>query len=546
MNNSLLTLCAFGGFLLFGYFSVVRIGLKHLSNGKATLRILRWGVDRSLLASLGSSAFFVSLPATSLLLFWGWGPALLWLLVFHLLVESPLQLYYSSSQRSIADLLLRASNRFDQALEQGLIQSFLLLLMSVVTALLAKLVDTQSGLLFALLFLVPARKMLRNTSLAWHQSIKLIACAGLITFGVALSNKLGISIYGDWAPFGDMFGGAIAWLRFNNSTVIAAVLVVAIFTLDSNEGFKQDISRFAGAVIVLLTLAITVRLVMRDPVLDAPINISDASELPFFISICLLLFASLVAMLLRALNNDIDSGAKHASQRFAHIQSDSLISLLFALILVIALASAVGIGAWNTHYSNWSDTQSLLAHLNLGVASLVNLLHGGGQSNSLLNTILLASLCLTGFSVMLMCATQLSLEDTERERFYSVLIRTKTPQAVLVFVLSAYFIDRDIRIDVWLLIGVLAWVLVSHLVIAIALELNKKTQGEPMFSVFAMSLVALGLLQATWLAIYWALDELWVNTALVSLIVVIALRLWTRPLLTLIQAIRRPSKPNII
>jgi len=233
MTNSLLVLLAFIAFLAFGYLSLVQIMLKDTSLKKSGLMALITGFKHHSLANLGSSAFFVSLPATSLLLFWGWGPALLWLVIFHLLAETIVQIEYSDSrnQNTIADHLLRANNRFDAAVEQGLIQAFFLLLMSAVTALLAGLIDTQSGLLFALLFLLPARSLLRNSSTALSTPLKVIGCALLVALGITFSDKLGFSIYGNWAPLGE----SLSWLRFNNPTVIAAVLIIATFQLDNNN-----------------------------------------------------------------------------------------------------------------------------------------------------------------------------------------------------------------------------------------------------------------------------------------------------------------------
>jgi len=154
MHSSLIAFLAALGFIAFGYLSMVRL-LSKQSFGQASLKQLFSGITTAqFLSNLGSSAIFVSLPATSLLIFWGWGPALIWLILFHLFIESACHLQYSSQKNgaSIADYLLRSENTYLATIEQGLIQAFFLLSMSVVTALLATLIDRQSGLLFALLF----------------------------------------------------------------------------------------------------------------------------------------------------------------------------------------------------------------------------------------------------------------------------------------------------------------------------------------------------------------------------------------------------------
>lgn len=334
MLNSLPVFLAFTGFLAFGYLSLVRTlskqsfsntSIKHYSEGVWSFHLLR---------NLGSSAFFVSLPATSLLLFWGWGPALLWLVIFHLFVESMCHLQFSSQQsgNTIADHLLRSDNAVVATLEQGLIQAFFLLSMAVVTALLATLVDRQSGLLFAILFLLPARRLLRYPSNALPLALRILGGFGLLALGLAFSNQLGFSIYGDWAPFGETFG----WLRFNNPTVIAAVLVVAVFQLEKDTGFKNDLSTFAGLIIVLLVVAMIGKLIWLQPVLDAPLNSAQASleSLPSFATISLFIFAGFSALLIRLLIDESNQGKTTGAARFSRLQSGSFIHLVFMLALV--------------------------------------------------------------------------------------------------------------------------------------------------------------------------------------------------------------------
>lgn len=554
MSNSVIVLSAFIGFLAFGYLSLLRIMLKNTSLSKTSVMVLITGFRQQSLANLGSSAFFVSLPATSLLLFWGWGPALLWLVVFHLFAESLFQIHYSdsSNQHAIADHLLRANNRTDAALEQGLIQAFFLLLMSAVTALLARLIDTQSGLLFALLFLLPARHLLRSNSSALSAPLKIVGCALLIALGITFSDKLGFSIYGNWAPLGD----AVDWLRFNNPTVIAAVLIIATFQLDSNDGFKKDISSFAGAVIALLILSSLVRLLWLNPTLDAPLNIASTEQLPNFVSMSLFIFAGLATLLIRLLNDEQNqtSGTDQTQDvsRFIRLQNDSLVHLIFMLILVLSLAAALGIGAWKTHYLNWDGAQNLLDHLNLAISSTVSLINSGARAGTLSHTILLASLCLTGFSFMLMCSSQLSLEDAEKETLLSVLVRSKSPQACLIFLLSAYFIGNGVHLNTWLIIGLLAWLLVTHLSIGLAVQSQQReaSQNNPAsvskaLAIFCIALAVLGALQVIWLCVDWAIAGLWHYCVISGFILLIAGRFWLRELRSLTQSLSQGTGKNL-
>jgi len=365
MHNTLTVFLASFGFVVFGYLSLLRL-LSKQHFGQIRLKQLWRGISSAqFFSNMGSSAFFVSLPATSLLLFWGWIPALLWLLIFHIIIESLCHLQYSapSNQDSIADFLLRSDNPKIAFVEQGLIQAFFLLSMASVTALLATLIDRQSGLMFALLFLIPARAILRHPSAALPWLIKIIAGFALLAAGMAFSDQLGFSIYGNWAPLGD----SVSWLRFNNPTIIAAVLTIAVFQIErrstsdiDTNSFRRDLSTFAGVIIVVLVLAMIVQLGLAQPILDAPMNIGkDASDdLPLFIFLCLFVFAGFAALLIRLLseeenNEPIDKSSdltQERGQQFARLQLVSLVQLGFLLLLVLSIGSALGIGAWKTHF----------------------------------------------------------------------------------------------------------------------------------------------------------------------------------------------------
>ena len=90
MINSTTVFLAFLGFMAFGYLSLIRLLAKqHLEYRAGCFpAMIKGSFGRQLVTNLGSSAFFISLPATALLLFWGWAPALIWLVVFHFFVES--------------------------------------------------------------------------------------------------------------------------------------------------------------------------------------------------------------------------------------------------------------------------------------------------------------------------------------------------------------------------------------------------------------------------------------------------------------------------
>ncbi|MFT6406914.1 MAG: hypothetical protein ACJAQ6_000324 [Arenicella sp.] len=551
MHSSLIAFLAALGFIAFGYLSMLRL-LSKQSFGQRSFKQYLNGITTSqFLSNLGSSAFFVSLPATSLLLFWGWGPAVLWLLIFHLLVESIGQLQYSSQaassrgntqNNSIADYLLRAESGRLAILEQGLIQAFFLLSMGVVTALLATLIDRQSGLLFALLFLLPARALLRHSSSSLPLSARVIGSAALLGLGLAFSNQLGFSIYGDWAPLGE----AVPWLRFNNPTVIAAVLTVAVFRLEKDAGFKKDLSSFAGLIIVLLVVAMTVQLVWSQPGLDAPMNDAQSNNdgLPWFISLSLIIFAGFSALLIRLLNEE-DNQAESGAEQFARLQGGSLVHLVFMLLLVLSLASALGIGAWKTHYLNWSESINILDHLNLAISSTLHLISTQTESGTLMHTVLLAALCFAGFSFMLNCAVQLTVEERQKQNIYWLLVESKILQAILIFVAASYFISNGISIDIWLVIGLLGWMLATHLMLGMSLSEERSGLQSSAFTIVSGALIVIGSLQAVLITFNW-LSSAYYGYALCGMaLIVISSLLWWRSIPQLIQNFDQNSSDDL-
>lgn len=541
MQNSLFIFFTFVAFLVFGYLSLLRILAKqHRSQPRVGNLFRRVGL-LYLLRNLGSSAFFVSLPATALLLFWGWGPALIWLLLFHLCIESIFHLQFSAKtgHATVADYLLRTTSGPKAFLEQGLIQAFFLLSMAVVVALLATLLDRQPGLLFALLFLLPARQLLSQSNKAVPNFIRIIGAISLMALGLAFSDQLGLSVYGDWAPL----GAAVPWLVFNMPTLLAAIIVVSVFRLETNTGFKNDLSIFAGLIIALLTAAMVIKLIWLQPIMDAPINSTQvqSEDLPSFMFVSLFIFAGFAAFLVRLLNEESNQNADPSAQ-FERLQAGGLIHTIHMSILAISLAAALGIGAWKTHFIDWSTSINILDYLNLAISSTLNLIYAYANSGTILHTALLAALCFTGFSFLLMCANQLTLEESEHETFWSVVVEAKLLQAIGVFVLSAYFIGDGIGINVWLLIGILAWATFTHFVMGMCLE----GEGNTLFSVMALGVLTIGLIQIFALSVYWlSLGNYLLITLTLSFLIAVAF-LWAKDIPSVLKTLSRNDKSSFL
>ena len=470
---------------------------------------------------------------------------MIWLLAFHFLVDSIFHLQFSTQKTnsSIADHLLRSSKPLVAMLEQGMIQAFFLLCMAVVVALVATLLDRQPGLLFALLFLLPARRLISHSSSALALPLKVMGALCLLALGLAFSDQLGFSVYGDWAPLGTN----LPWLVFNMPTLIAAIIVVAVFQLETNHGFKRDLSLFAGLIIVLLIGAMVAKLIWLRPIMDAPLNSGSTSsdQLPSLVSLSLFVFAGFAAFLIRLLNEE-ENETERGQKQFNRLQVGSLIHTTYMSLLVISLAAALGIGAWKTHFIEWSNQLNILDYLNLAISSNLNLIYTNASTGTLLHTILLAALCFTGFSFLLMCANQLTLEEADKETVLSLVVEAKIPQAIGVFIASAYFIGNGISINAWLLIGILAWVLFSHLVIGVGLERLTQGNSNALFCVITVLIVGAGALQVIALAVSWLKNGEYAYVCYSLIVLGIAILLWAKDLPILLKSVNRTEKSDFL
>ena len=490
---------------------------------------------------MGSSAIFIGLPATTLLLFWGWAPALIWIGVFHLLVESVFQIHYASKATSfsVADALLRSNKKFKGGVEQVIIQAFFLLCMGVVVSLVATLLDRQPGLLFALLSLIPARALLRNDSATLNWSVKIIGSMLLLALGLAFSDQLGISVYGDWAPLGSL----VPWLVFNMPTLLAAIIVISVFRLETNKGFKDDLAVFSGAIIFTLTLLMIIKFIWLRPILDAPLNSSQvrSDSLPNLGLVCLVLFSGFIGFIIRVLADE-ESSIRDGGPVYRRIQSNSLIQTLFLSLLVLSLAAALGIGTWKTHFIEWSNDLNMLDFLNLAITSVLNLVYNFADAGTLLHTALLAALCFTGFSFLLMCANQLSIEEPETETLFSSIVEAKIPQAIGIFLLSAYFIGTGISTNEWMFIGLLGWILFMHFAIGICLLSDRNV----FFSSTVLVVLAAGVVQTAFLLFSLISSEEFALFTASLILVVISAYLWANDVKTLIAELSKPDRETIL
>ena len=553
MSNSLFVFLSFAGFLAFGYLSILRLLVKREFGTLGKAALVESIKNTRVLSSLGSSAFFVSMPATSLLLFWGWAPALFWLLIFHIFIESLFHFQYTTTEQdlSLAELLIGGNGPKLASIESGLVQGFFILLMAIMVSLLATLIDEQSGLLFALIALVPAQQIFRNENSFLPKPLTVAATLIILAIGVTLAHKLGFSVYGEWSPFAGL-GNSLSWLSINNTTLIASTLIITSFLLAKKGQFQSDIATFSGAAITLLIVVMIIRLIWLQPVLDAPWSVTqnEQSDLPPFIIFCFFSFAGLSALLIRLLNDETNySDTNTSAICFSRLQSESLIQLIFSVLVVLSLAAALGIGAWKTHYIQWSSDINFVDHLTLAMKGTLQLVSSSFRIGTLAHTMIMASICIAGISFSMMCVNRFKITRHSKgddSSVYDVIMGAKLPQAIIIFILCCYFIDNGIPVSAWLFSGILSWALIVHLMLAITKDMPEESKSSIMFSLVCLSLMAVGSLQIIGLCVNWISESNYINIIAGLIILAGVWALWWRGALALLSRFKQLSSPKNI
>lgn len=567
--NSLYVLLAFLAFTALGYMSQVRILYKlHFSNKPLEFAYLRsaseWG---QLLRYLAQSTFFVSLPAVSFLLYWGWGPALLWLVVFHLLAETLLNLLLAPAaaddgapldNESLvagfhpADFFTDFSN--GRGATRALLAELLLLFsLAMVVSLLAKMIDQQSGLIFALIGVFLAIQLSAGQHSRGATIVRLIASIGVISLGLVFSKQLGIAIYGVWNPIPDW----LPWLDFSNASILALLLIIAGAKLNLSAVLTRGLHTLVGALIVVLLLAMVSLLAWHQPGLDAPLlnSTPQSAKLPAFMSLFLFIGSGLLALLARlAWSSNRLPEQSVDTHEFFRFQGLSIFQLLFALVLCLSLASAAGIGAWNTHYLHWDDMINVQQHFLLAISSLRETTAVGSTSASNALTLFTAGLCLIGFSLLVFLFRKLQeIAASARERqkpdgqttLVSLLASNQVWHGTVIFIVACYFLHSGIRLPSWLALNALGWLILCDYLCASAAELRSHELIAHVFRGFAIGITAIGALQLLWILLRYLLQGDYAAGLAALGTLVAAGVLCGKNLLTIAQQFGTTTQPNL-
>ena len=554
MTNSLLLFIGTLAFLAFGYASLVRIAYKTYFNTTQVTPSEALPKLNQLLVHLGQGGLFIHFATLSLLLFWGWGIALLWLAIFHLIAETLWNVQQSNTARLFRPNKTKKNTKIKTTVatqdipdeNNGLInfiqQLFFMLLVSVGVALLVELINQQSGLVFILLAIVIAHHFICEelTPITIAKSLAVIFC------GFWFSHELGISVFGsvtliDHPIPRDYF----AWLSFDHSNLIALALIFAVFMLTQRDNFNSDVSILSGAFVMLLLCILMVKFIWLRPIMDAPLNsLQLRSEgLPPFSSLALFMFAGLGLLFLGKEPSDNSATDVTLRKHFASLQLANLIILLISILLIFALASALGIGAWSTHFQDWSTVGNLTTQLKLAMRSAVDLINSQAGIGTLSYSLFSSVLAVIGFSYLLnvtaqfisITITQADKDTTEEANLFTRLKSSRSFLIFIVYVISSTLIVQGISIDFWMLIGMLAWLLVTNKIITACHVPQENRLGQLVQNSLALLLIIFGAIQLVWTLVLCTINQQWLFNIAISLILIAAIYSWKdqiKPLIT--------------
>ncbi len=555
MTNSLIVLLTSIGFLAFGYLTLIRIAYKQyfktVTIGDDTIRSHFAEIRRG----LGQSALFISLPATSLLLYWGWAIALIWIIVFHLLVESFINLQLSTQlDNDAADSKLTYTPTSQQEKVINIVwHCYYVLLLAITISLLSSMIDKQSGLLFMLLALIPIHAIMDSKNQKITGVIKVFLAILFLALGLLFADQLGISIYGEINLFSSSDRsqlGKLNWLVLNNTTLIALSLIIAAYFLSEKPSFNQVLAKSLGWLLALFTIYILLKILWLRPIVDAPLSSAQnrAENLPNFATLCLFLFVGMSSILLKPKPLKSDSQIDLANVKFTKLQSNSLFQLILTMTVIICLACALGIGAWSTHYLNWADSD-FSTHFNLIITSLLELADSGSKLGFVSYTLFMSGLAAVGLSLLIQLFSQLksqqvnvSKQSSHSNSLLIEMFKSRVFHCIVIFISACWLIKFGVSINLWLLVGIFAWLIVCNWLLQNVIKSNSNEIRDLIQSGFVAVLLCLGYIQIFSTLYSWLATNQYFYAAASSCLFFASVFLWYKSIPLLVQNLRRLDK----
>lgn len=497
--NSFYILAAFAGFIVLGYATVVR--LLHKYQFSDTNDQVKPAL-KDILFHTGNGALFVALSTLGILLFWGWGPALLWLVAAHLLIETPANLITVQivQEVDLADHFADSSS-LKPAIRTFMLQAILCIVTAFVLSLLARLLDQQSGLVFSIAGIMIGLSVLRANMSRQKMVLLTFSVTALLLVCLALARSMGISFFGNFTPFSEPYD----WLRFDNLTLICLGLLIFCIWLCRSAPLRRKTTSLSGLFILTFAVIVCATLIWQQPLLDAPTLSSEQrnDSLPNLTITFFFVTALFLSILIRLTNPSTTSkSVPQTRSLWLSIQSASLLSVIVCLASLLWLATANGLGAWNTHFIDWPINAALDTQFTLLLRSIEALGEQFGLEAGITRILWQTAFCVVALSMicnLLLTLLTLSMRAQEQLSVDKSVIGMISANLWLkygaILFVALWMLDHSIGVYKWIWLGSLCWVLVSDVLLEYASELEESSLAEQIIRAFAVALFGFGVVQ---------------------------------------------------
>jgi uncharacterized membrane protein (GlpM family) len=168
-----------------------------------------------------------------------------------------------------------------------------------------------------------------------------------------------------------------------------------------------------------------------------------------------------------------------------------------------------------------------------------------------MHTAIMAGFCIAGLNFLRVCVKALSLAEEERiyrvgeaESFRSTIIQSKLIQAIAAFLLSCYYLVNGISLDTWFLVGILAWIIVTQLIISMTICMPKPSFARSVYGAQCLILITLGTIQTLFICVQWARSEQILLLVFGFSLLAISAYLWSRSIAKILARFSETENQN--
>lgn len=543
--NTVAVLSGFLAFLALGYWSFIRVLFKQqfgtpLPPPNVWLSAL---VSQQASSYISKSHLFLSIPTISFLLYWGWGPALLWLSISYLLIETPANFLFTRAHDTSAD-----KKRVASLFSESLCYLFLIGLTALVVVFLGYILYANISIGFALIAIIFALfTYTKKTVFSLFEKVFIGILA--ILLGTLLTLSLRLSLTGSWTPFPTLAN----WLSFNEANFVTiAVLALGIW-LSNQRATHHILSRLVSLMIIGLVILMIVGLGWQQPTLQTPAlgsNLPTSERLsapPNFITIFFLFFIISINILYQSIVSKLVTSKKtDARLHFVRTQVANIVILLFGLGCLLWLASSTIAPSWYDRYTNWQQELNLKTHFNwvldaLFSASTTSLTTATTwQLTGLTVVVNLLGFCslLTLIKLLenqrrILIESYSAIATTPRGNFINGLAKRVTHRYTMylaIILLAMWLQHFGIDILIWVLLMVFAWVLASYALLNKVSRLPANNLMERALHGFAIGFFFIGIIQTGIFLAGSINTQNWLYTTYIAMLMLISIGMCARGL----------------